>query len=278
MSKRSIPNVLEIRMLLNLVGECRELGDDPLTWRRHFYERIALLTDADVAMGGESRSDTLPNGAPARMTILGSTDSGWPSHSEEQAWQCHIREVQRNPNYSPLMNVYLEQTARTGFDVKTREELIRDPEWYRHPYFANFHQPLGLDAALMCLFPVPGRDSISAVFMGRAPGRQNFSTLEKTIVREAHQAVACLLGGALTTFDTPSPSQLGRRAGEVLELLLDGATDKQIAARLGITQATVNDHTRRLFQRFGVNSRTELMALWVRRRRNCSRPPWSEGD
>ncbi|MEQ9022402.1 MAG: response regulator transcription factor, partial [Pseudomonadales bacterium] len=49
---------------------------------------------------------------------------------------------------------------------------------------------------------------------------------------------------------------LGKRPMEVLNLLAQGKSNKQIAAILNITETTVKFHVRTLFTTFGVNNRT----------------------
>jgi DNA-binding CsgD family transcriptional regulator len=44
-----------------------------------------------------------------------------------------------------------------------------------------------------------------------------------------------------------------------------GDGDKQVAARVGLTRHTVNQYVKVLFRHFGVSSRAELLARWVRR-------------
>ncbi len=62
----------------------------------------------------------------------------------------------------------------------------------------------------------------------------------------------------------PAASELTEREREVLELLVQGAQNKEIAARLNITERTVKAHLASIFNRLGVNSRTEAAALAVR--------------
>jgi DNA-binding NarL/FixJ family response regulator len=50
----------------------------------------------------------------------------------------------------------------------------------------------------------------------------------------------------------------------VLQLVVDGASNDEIGSRLGISSRTVESHLRRLFERFGVASRTELAARALR--------------
>ena len=51
---------------------------------------------------------------------------------------------------------------------------------------------------------------------------------------------------------------------QAISLVADGATNDEIAARLGISVKTVESHLRRLFTRYGLLSRTELALLAVR--------------
>jgi len=57
---------------------------------------------------------------------------------------------------------------------------------------------------------------------------------------------------------------LSEREREVLRLVVDGASNDEIGARLGISSRTVESHLRRLFERLAVASRTELAARALR--------------
>ena len=57
---------------------------------------------------------------------------------------------------------------------------------------------------------------------------------------------------------------LSGREREVVQLVVDGASNDEIGARLGISARTVESHLRRLFERLGVASRTELAARSLR--------------
>jgi NarL family two-component system response regulator YdfI len=65
----------------------------------------------------------------------------------------------------------------------------------------------------------------------------------------------------------PRPVQAGglsERESEVLELLAEGAANKEIAARLHITERTVKAHVTGIFNKLGVNSRAEAVAVALR--------------
>jgi NarL family two-component system response regulator YdfI len=65
----------------------------------------------------------------------------------------------------------------------------------------------------------------------------------------------------------PRPVQgggLSERESEVLALLAEGAANKEIAARLHITERTVKAHVTGIFNKLGVNSRAEAVAVALR--------------
>jgi DNA-binding NarL/FixJ family response regulator len=70
----------------------------------------------------------------------------------------------------------------------------------------------------------------------------------------------------------PDPRvKLTGREQEVLQMVGDGLPNKAIARRLGITERTVKAHLTSIFQRLGVNDRTQA-ALWAQRQAAQSHP------
>lgn len=55
-----------------------------------------------------------------------------------------------------------------------------------------------------------------------------------------------------------------KREGDVLLLLMEGKSNKQIALALGISDYTVRDHVSSLLRKQGVGSRMELIARQAR--------------
>ncbi len=54
------------------------------------------------------------------------------------------------------------------------------------------------------------------------------------------------------------------RQREILALVADGLADKEIAVKLGVSARTVRTHLERLYQRYGLHSRSAAVALWLR--------------
>ena len=73
------------------------------------------------------------------------------------------------------------------------------------------------------------------------------------------------LGAALALLGSrPEKSPLTPRERQILALVARGLANKQIAARLGISEKTVKTHLGSAFQRLGVSDRTQA-ALWAER-------------
>ena len=66
----------------------------------------------------------------------------------------------------------------------------------------------------------------------------------------------------------PTPSTqaglLSEREQQVLEGMVDGLADKQVAARLGLSPETVRTHVKNIYRKLQVSSRSELLSRYAR--------------
>jgi DNA-binding NarL/FixJ family response regulator len=65
--------------------------------------------------------------------------------------------------------------------------------------------------------------------------------------------------------------EISRRERQVLDLLLENLSNKEIAAKLFVSERTVKFHVSNLLSKFGVQRRAELIVLWMRR---ATAAPW----
>lgn len=56
-------------------------------------------------------------------------------------------------------------------------------------------------------------------------------------------------------------SKLTERQRQILALLVQGKSNKEIARDLGITEGTVKQHLQTIFDRIGIRSRLKIMAM-----------------
>lgn len=261
----------DIRAILDLLGDCRDLGDDRVAWRVRLAEGVAALTDSDMVLNGEM-------GGCQRLALRDLGVTFWWRHDfiNPTVIADYLREFRVNPLLSPAMNRY--HACNRGQDglALARSDFIEDRDWYRSEDYHGINRPYGVDQMMGCFRQiegaVPGENSGFVVL--RAHGRRDFAPRDRTLVRELHRAPTPLIGGRLARFADPSPADLPPRARAVLAALLEGDGDKQVAVRLGLSRYTVNESTKRIYRHFGVRGRSELLARWIRLGWGAS-PGWS---
>ncbi|MBX9579253.1 MAG: helix-turn-helix transcriptional regulator [Gemmataceae bacterium] len=260
MAKSSALRLADLRAVHRLVGECRDLGDDAGTWRAYFARRAAELAGAGLAQSADGRFEAPVTVDHIRLWGL---DNGFDPAALAEL----VRRITADPYFNPMSAPYRAALAAEDGTCLTRPELVADPGWFRSAFYALLREAGG-GAVLLC-YRAPGGartgTAFSALNMIRPAGEPDFSARQKALVREVHAAVAPLLGGPLALFAEPGPAALPPLARRVLRCLLEGNTDKQVSARLGLTRHTVNQYAKVIFRHFVVESRAELLARWVAR-------------
>jgi DNA-binding NarL/FixJ family response regulator len=123
---------------------------------------------------------------------------------------------------------------------------------YENPAYVNASFRAG--AAGYVLKSV-GRDELVDAIRAVAGGRRFLhAEIARPLLKRAVLEAKLHLGrGGLTVRDI-----------QVLELLSDGKSNKEVAVALGISEETVKSHLKRLFEKLGVSDRTEAVALALR--------------
>ena len=263
----------DVRSLLELAGECRDLGDDRLGWRRHLIERLGTLVDAQGGFVGEMAGC----GDPRTVRDLGVVP--WSRGDVRKPWDLGPAEAEvvRDPRNWPATNAYHAHNHAPGGLCLRRSDVLDDRTWRAMPDCTLIEQILGVNHRLWCFCSIAGGGSTdqSGLILARNSGRRDFSPRDIALVSFLHGELSRLVGSRLARFADPSPTDLTPRTRQVLAALLEGDGDKQVAARLRMSVHTVNEHSKQIFRHFGVRSRAELLARWVRRAWG-TRFPWSE--
>jgi len=257
----------DFRAVYRLIGECRELGDDPVIWLQHFYAGLARLIGADVVMGGEM------GGVPfGPMRTLGVTDWGFDLNRgfDRKGWLAALAWFDADPLAHPVFRSVIEQLHHRSSVTMPRQQLLEDRLWYPSRAFNEVNRLMGTDAVIESFLPIAetsdgkNRD-MSGIVICRALGRRQFQDREVRLASFLHEEITPLIGRSLARFEEPSASMLAPRVRQVLRCLLEGDGDKQIAVRLNLSPHTVNQYLKTIYRHFGVSSRAELLARWIRR-------------
>jgi DNA-binding NarL/FixJ family response regulator len=94
---------------------------------------------------------------------------------------------------------------------------------------------------------------------------QPFSARQCRLLEFAQQEVSRLVGGSLVSACEANLAGLTPRLRALALCLLEGDSEKQAAARLGLTPASCHQYVKAIYQHFHVSSRAELLAWFLRR-------------
>ena len=75
------------------------------------------------------------------------------------------------------------------------------------------------------------------------------------------------LKGGQVTLEGPTAERLTSREREVVQLLAEGKSNKQIASALTLAEGTVKNYVSRIMEKLQANSRTELAVLALKKQR-----------
>lgn len=257
MRKSDLLRARDVRDAYRLIGDCRDLGNEPTLWQTRMFTGLCQLVGAAVGTGGEGFWMR-----PAHpIQPLSFIEVGFDSRARE-LWIAYLRELgpKQDAIFSALQNVPGSVVTRK------RSAIISDAVWYRSPDFNDYRKPAGFDHSLVSVCDV-SHGSIAAIVLARGLGERDFSPGEVRLLQFFHGELGRLVGRQLVSATEPRPETLSPRLRQTLACLVEGDSEKQVAARLGLSQTTVHEYVTALYRRFGVHSRGELLAHVLRRPR-----------
>jgi len=246
----------------NLVEQCGELWADPDAWQEHLLTELRRMTGAKSCVYFEA--DNRPRYARDAL------DTGWSPAEREYFKRSRDRLMTKggfyeNPLHPPLMATYDGRSVVT----RCRRQLLDDDTWYRHPCYQDYFRPADNDDTVISVQRRDDRNEAVLLNANRCVGDRPFGTRELLLIDLTTHELTRRIGTRLCTRRHKSMHGLTPRQRQTLERLLAGDSEKQIAQHLGIRPGTVHDHAKALHRHFGVQSRGELMAYFVRREPGC---------
>jgi DNA-binding CsgD family transcriptional regulator len=246
----------EMASALRLAGELRELPRGSKAQQEHALLGLSALVGAQVGLW-------LSVGlSPRGLVIESAVDRGWSGEAERATFLRFFHgEQQRSidPSMAPLAE------AMSGpFCTVTREQLVSDRLWYRSDHVQEMRRAARVDSFLYAV-AIPGEGGMRCISLHRAWGERAFSERERRLVDVFHRECAFLhappsgLGEALLHGLSP-------RLADTLRGLARGRSEKQVADDLHLSPHTVHEYVKALYRHFGVQSRSELLALCLANR------------
>ena len=258
MAKSQRLTLRHVQSVYRLLGECRDLGADPLARQSHLYAGTARLIGAQVATGGELLLST------QGPQVVSCVDLGWEGERERQRF--YEFQSQGEAASSEAFGAFVRPLQDRSLATRSRQQVIEDRDWYRSEHFNEYSKLSRIDACLvsLCMLPALSREAVSIMTFYRPLGERQFQRRERRLVRMLHRELHPLIGRQLASSKEPSASQLPPRLRKVLQCLMEGDGEKQIASRLGLTRQSVHQYVKAVYRHFRVHSRPELLARWIR--------------
>lgn len=250
----------EVRKALRVVGECRDLGHDMRAWITHAMHGIQRMLPARVVLTAV---------APAQgFQLIGQTQLllglGWDGPTQEKEatdWMLKEQHLQ-DPSFQRYQAIARPNITLRPLELVSRREYEMSPA-------PGIRQRVGIQDFLFSQRQTPTAEATFCFSPQRACGDRPFEAKQTKLLSLFHSEVARLVGTVLSHGLEDPLAGLSPRLRETLQLLLAGDSEKEVALAMGISRHTVHEYVVRLYRRYEVNTRSELL---VRCLRNGIRP------
>jgi DNA-binding CsgD family transcriptional regulator len=232
----------DVRRAFRLLGEIRALGTDPNAWRPHMVLGLRKLLRAHIVVSSEVHFRTMPGGT---MRVI---DIGWGSDADGKIWQIRTERDGEKPE-----DFWLRPAgATTPTPEKAHDESLMPVVPTRRIY--------GGTRFVLSQYTLPHAGAVDQLGLHRLHDDQPFTHADHRLVRMLHVELGRLWRRDVLLRVADPATDLPPRLTQTLHELAGGASEKQIALKLGLSRHTVHNYVKALHQRLGVSSRGELMA------------------
>lgn len=247
--------VHDVETVVRLVAEA---GDPTITLpvpdrKAMLIQGVAALVEADVWAWYSSVIDPAD---PSNVMATSLLDGGFSSPQDRASFLQMLVNTDLAREVNAAAVTWLEQDR---FVTLRRFDLMPEKDWER---MGKPYTDAGFVDTLFSLYPL-GATALSGVCVYRRTGHRPFGDRERAIIHLVFSQVDWLHRHGSNLPVGKKALALTPRERQVLAFLLKGDSRKQIAAALQISEHTVGDHLKQLYEHFGVSSRGELQAHFI---------------
>jgi len=248
----------DIRGIYQLLGECCEVGRDLDAWVLRMCEGLGRILSPLSVNGAMVTPEAAKLGGLPLPDDPAAFDWGWQSPRQREVFAEYWRRGMgaTDPTFRAMIEL--------GRPVATRRrrELVDDGVWYGGPHFNDYYREADVDDCVISRTAPPPESGLAMFFVRvtRALSDPAYTVREQRILRLFVAELSRLLGTKLATVSEAVSDGLSPRMREVLDHLMQGDSEKQVALKLDISPHTVHDHVKRLHKHLNVSSRGELLA------------------
>jgi DNA-binding CsgD family transcriptional regulator len=237
----------DVRAIFRLVNDVREVGADPQKWRPLMIRRLGKVLRAGIVVSSEVHFRK--NGQTGTMRVI---DIGWVNEADGTLRQIHTERDDERPEAFWLTAGHEppseDQEGEAGSDLDELVPVKPAREIYGGTTF------------ILSQVALPHAGAVDQLGLHREWGDEPFTNAEHRLVRLFHVELARLWRRDVLRQAKEPTTDLPPRLAQTLDELLAGSSEKQIAMKLELSRHTIHNYVKALHQRFGVNSRGELLA------------------
>lgn len=198
-----------------------------------------------------------PKTFPLRVAVLG--DYALVEALSEHAEEMILSPVETNLEISARVTqadvLVVDVTINTVQALQTMRDLT-----YKRPVLALVSAGQSVDALKAGARGAIRRDSKAVAIAAAIQAlHQGLAVVDPTVLTSMASAKPVLVGDLMTPGTTVENDTLTKRENEVLVLLADGLSNKEIAARLSISEHTAKFHVNSILQKMNAQKRVEAV-------------------
>jgi DNA-binding CsgD family transcriptional regulator len=218
-------------------------------------EELAAILHADAAhwSWGRGRAES------ASIVPVAFLHFGYTEEELAATYQFGLDPRMREEFSMPLVKLMRKDNVACAM----RRDIMPDERWRPGNWLFDNVRRTGMHSWIQAV-RYAANDTWSNMYMARRIGATEFSASDRQLVDLAISSIPWLWAKAEEALPPEAHASLSPRQRTVMFMLLDGLSRKKIAGRLGIAEETVNFHVKAVYQHFGVQSATELAALFLR--------------
>jgi DNA-binding CsgD family transcriptional regulator len=260
--KENVPDTVDFRQLLLAATSRALLELDPIQRRRLLLSLLVEVVGADA--GHWSWGHGVPE--DNSMTPVVIIDFGYTPEQFTMILEFAMR-AESVAMFQSRIAALFDERKRA---VATRRCVIADDEWRSSPLWSGYVARLGFDSWVHAvrygqLDGINQDNTWCCLHFVRQTGKSEFGPREAGLVELALNGIEWLDPRVEVAAIPDRLAILTPRQRAVASLLLGGLSRKKIAARLSVSEETVNTHVKAVFKHFHVQSTAELSAYFLRR-------------
>lgn len=255
----------DLRDIYLLLGECVGVGHLPTVWMWRLHEGLNKLIGIKVSTFIEGSWDLAVAKVGLtpqdRMIAFGEPDIESPKV---------FKDYFDNSAYLDDVCVKYWKTRPEAVLTISNLQIVSRSTWYNSKNYFEYHRQNRTDHLILSRCPtVPGYG------MNINPSRDlndpPYTKRQVKILSVIQQEIYRLIReGRLQTMLTSEIKKIPQRCQQVMELVAEGYSEKEIASLLNISRHTCHGHVKKLHKHFNVTTRGELIVAILKTRHNLA--------